>query len=359
MKVLLWVQNSHPAPIPAGAVGLNRMGAGSAGAFDEDIPPFATRALDVGALLPEARWPAQVEVRAGRHFVRPRYEVVGDDGRRRIAHANVERTDLAPDPRIPELGDLLGKGYILPAPVLPLGEWRSIALPTPMATGQDELPLALIIYDASGAEALRRSLGRLPRDHASEIDVDACLDEAGAALASGYGHLELTYDFSQGGGGDGWLHGLFRYEHRASGHGADTSFGSHIYNVPITYKNEPQSYIGRPPGLSTRLFLRLGPAGCDTMCHLIYPASAAWHAESETRLILHDRDGAEVAERALAIPMSGSRLWRYGETFSAGERARAGDGAYVLVGDTTCRLFGYHGLLGRDGIFSFDHMFGF
>jgi len=25
----------------------------------------------------------------------------------------------------------------------------------------------------------------------------------------------------------------------------------------------------------------------------------------------------------------------------------------------TCRLFGYHGLLGRDGAFSLDHMFGF
>jgi hypothetical protein len=29
------------------------------------------------------------------------------------------------------------------------------------------------------------------------------------------------------------------------------------------------------------------------------------------------------------------------------------------VRDTTCRLFGYHGLLGRDGAFSLDHMFGF
>ena len=31
----------------------------------------------------------------------------------------------------------------------------------------------------------------------------------------------------------------------------------------------------------------------------------------------------------------------------------------LIVRDVTCRLFGYHGLLGRDGAFSLDHMFGF
>ena len=61
---------------------------------------FATVALDVAELLPELRWPAQIELRAGRHVVRPRYEVVRE-GRTRIAHANVERADLAPDPNIP------------------------------------------------------------------------------------------------------------------------------------------------------------------------------------------------------------------------------------------------------------------
>ena len=358
-RVLLWVQNSHPAPIPAGAIGLNRMGSDAAAWFDEEIPPFGTRALDVERLLPGLRWPAQVEVRAGRHFVRPRYEVVANDGACRIAHANVERTDLADDPDIPKLAGLMGKGFILPAPVLPPAEWRSIALPTPMATCQHELPLEMIVYDASGQEALRHRVGRLPRDHATALEVDALLDAAGATLASGYGHFELAYDFSDGGGGDGWLHALFRYEHRTSGHGADTSFGAHIFNLPITYKSEPQSYAGRPPGLSTRLYLRLGADGRDTLCHLIFPASGAWHAASSTELALYDRDGDEVAQRAVRVPLSGSLAWRYSETFDAAERARAGDGAYVIVRDVTCRLFGYHGLLGPDGVFSFDHMFGF
>jgi hypothetical protein len=45
--------------------------------------------------------------------------------------------------------------------------------------------------------------------------------------------------------------------------------------------------------------------------------------------------------------------------FDEATRARAGTGAYVIVRDTTCRLFGYHGLLGGNGSFSLDHMFGF
>src|SRR3546814_8302472 len=63
--------------------------------------------------------------------------------RRRIAHANVERVDLKPDPRIPELSNLLGKGFILPAPILPRARFRSLALPTPMSTCQQNLPIAL------------------------------------------------------------------------------------------------------------------------------------------------------------------------------------------------------------------------
>ena len=57
-------------------------------------------------------------------------------GRTRISHPNVERTDLRPEPRLAELGNLLGKGFLLPAPILPRKEWRSALLPTPMARSQ-------------------------------------------------------------------------------------------------------------------------------------------------------------------------------------------------------------------------------
>jgi hypothetical protein len=37
----------------------------------------------------------------------------------------------------------------------------------------------------------------------------------------------------------------------------------------------------------------------------------------------------------------------------------AGPDGYVLVRDTTCWLFGYHGLMDDAGGFSLDHMVGF
>ncbi len=42
--------------------------------------------------------------------------------------------------------------------------------------------------------------------------------------------------------------------------------------------------------------------------------------------------------------------------YASGE---AGARAHLVVRDATCRLFSYHGLLGRAGAFSLDHMFGF
>ena len=360
-RVTLWVQNSHPCAIPAGAIGLNLMGKEAGGVLDRAIPPFASHALDVATLLPNARWPDQIEIRAGKYFVRPRYEIAGQSraGRRnlRIAHANVERDDLEPDPRIAELGNLMGKGFLLPAPVLPPSRWRSVALPTPMATGQCNLPVAAILYDGGGGEVARHRFGTLARAQSVALAVDemARADE----LPSGWGHMELVYDFTEGGEADGWLHGLFRYEDRASLHAAETSFGAHIFNTVLTYKAEPQSYAGRPPGLSTRLFLRLGEAPRDTLCHLIYPASSPWHAASQTVLALHDRRGREVGRRSVAIACSGSLFWRYHAMFDTGERQAAGAGAYVIIRDATCRLFGYHGLLDGTGAFSLDHMFGF
>jgi hypothetical protein len=355
-RVLLWIQNSHPAAIPAGAITLNPMGEERGAALAESLPPFASRAVDVGRMLPGLAWPRQVELFAGKHMVRPRYEIVAP-GRRHIAHVNVERDDLAADPALPQLQDLFGKGYLLPAPILPRSEWQSLALPTPMATAQAELPIAALVYDPEGREIARHRFGRLPRAHAALLDLDRL---AGVeVLGEGWGHVELVYDFAAGDAADGWLHALFRYRHRTSGHIAETSFGAHIFNTALTYRGEPQSYSGPPPGLSTRLFLRLGEDGHDTLCHLIYPASRPWRPLSATEIVLYDGAGCEIARAALAIPCSGSRLWRYHALFPPPARTRAGKGAYIIVRDTTCRLFGYHGLVGRAGAFSLDHMFGF
>jgi hypothetical protein len=353
-EVVLWVQNSHPLPIPAGDIGLNLMGDENVVYLKEAIGPFATRRLEISELLPRARWPQQIEVRAGKHFVRPRYEVRSKVGRVRIAHPNIEREDLKLDEKLPTLGDALGKGYILPAPVLPPGRYRSIVLPTPMSTAQTRLPVKLLIYDASGRKAGEHAFGLLKRKDSVAIAVD----DIARGVAGGYGHMELVYDFEAGPEADGWLHALFRYEDRETGHAAETSFGAHVFNTLVTYKGEPQSYKGPPPGLTTRLFLRVGAQPFDTLCHLIYPASQPWHETSDTALMLMSRAGVEVAKRNLKIPCSGSVRWRVSEIFGAAERERAGEHGYVVVRDTTCRLFGYHGLIGESA-FSLDHMFGF
>jgi hypothetical protein len=374
-RVLLWIQNSHPCPIPAGIVGLNLMGDDKTTWLDAPIPAFGTYALDASDLLPNAAWPEQIEVHAGKHFVRPRYEIETQQGgeidHRRIAHVNVERVDLEPNPKIAEVNNLMGKGFLLPAPVLPRAQFRSIVLPTPMATTQESLPVAVLVYDHTGREIAHHNFGELQRRDSVALDLDDLLNGE-ATLDTEAGHMELLYDFGVATRSvDGWLHALFRYEARASGHAAETSFGAHIFNTALTWKNEPQSYSGAAPGLSTRLFLRTDPSMAvgetdnDTFCQLIYPASTPWHLKSETQLMLHDGAGNIVAEAAVEIDCGGSFHFRLSELFDAAARKKAakpgaaGSG-YVLIRDTTCRLFGYHGVISHDDLaFSLDHMFGF
>jgi hypothetical protein len=354
--VVLWVQNSHPLTISTGEIGLSPMGSDTIATLNEPIGPFATRALHVSELLPGLRWPHQIEIHAGKHIVRPRYEVIATGGRSRIAHPNVERADLKLDPNLKRLGHWLGKGHILPAPILPVDTYTTLALPTPMSTVQAHIPVKALIYDASGARVGEHRFGNLPRAHAALLDATAL---ARGKLAGGYGHLELVYDFEAGDEADGWLHGLFRYADIHCGHQAETSFGSHMFNLALTYRGEPQSYSGPPPGLSTRLFLRIAPPPFETFCHLVYPVSDIWHAQSTTSLALRAANGEELACEAIAIPSSGSRFWSVREIFGEKRLAQAGRYPYVIIRDETCRLFGYHGVRDMSGSFSLDHMFGF
>ena len=155
------------------------------------------------------------------------------------------------------------------------------------------------------------------------------------------------------------MHALFRYGDRKTGHQAETSFGAHVFNTMATYKDEPQSYKGPPPGLTTRLFLRVGSSPLRTLCHLIYPASLPWWKFSDTTLTLVSNLGVEIARRKVKIACGGSLHWYVDEMFTEAEREIAGANAHVIVRDTTCRLFGYHGLLQNETAFSLDHMFGF
>ncbi len=348
--VVLWLQNSHAVPIPAGTIALDRMGAEQPVFLNREVGPFATVAMNVADFLPGTHWPAQIEIRAGRHVVRPRYEVTRND-RVRIAHVNVERDNLRNDPGIATLPPEMGRGYILPFPILPRHRFRSVFQPTPMSTCQSNLPIRLDVFDAGGTKCGERFLGNLPRNHDLAMDMEAFGVEQG--------HAELVYDFRNGGEADGWLHALFRYEDRASGHAAESSFGAHIFNTAMTYRDEPQSYSGPPPGLSTRLFLRLGDGVRHSFAALIYPASGPWHPVSSTILELHNSAGTLIAEAPVAIACSGSAMVWPHTAFDAALLAEAGADGYVLVRDPTCRLFGYHGLMDDAGSFSLDHMFGF
>ena len=352
-NVTLWLQNSHPSTIPTGEIGINVMGDSQIIWLEEEIPPFGSLPLSVGELMPEAEWPQQFEISAGKHFVRPRYEISGGRSNRRMAHVNVERVDIDPHPGIAKAAAFMGKGFILPAPILPRELWITTVLPTPMARSQENLPIAMVGYAPNGEEVGRFNFGLLPRNHAKTVEATEFLSNAS------YGHMELMYDFSVGQEVDGWLHALFRYENLSTDHCAETSFGSHIFNTVLTYKDEPQSYSQQAPGLSTRLFLRLGEMGMETICHLIFPASTPWHKNSETLISLISSCGKKVAEIKIHIPCSGSRFFKISEYFSQADIALAGEGAYIIIRDTTCRLFGYHGLLSPTGSFSFDHMFGF
>ena len=224
-----------------------------------------------------------------------------------------------------------------------------------MAEHQASLPIRLDVFDPEGRKTAERFLGNLPRDHAMVVDL--------AELGAGEGHAELVYDFRDGGQADGWLHCLVRYERRDGPHAAESSFGAHIYNTAMTYRDEPQSYSGPPPGLSTRLFLKLGMGARRSYACLIYPASAAWHPRSDTVLLLHDRAGQVIAERPLSIACSGSAMVWPHLTFGTALIDAAGAEGYVIIRDATCRLFGYHGLMDETaaggGAFSLDHMFGF
>jgi hypothetical protein len=354
-RVVLWLQNSHAVAIPAGAMALDRMGAETPVMIDDEIGPFATYPVDVAEFLPGLEWPAQMELRAGRHLVRPRYEVTRG-GRTRIAHINVERSDLKPDAGIKTLHEAMGRGFLLPFPVLPRGRFKTTVQPTPMAATEQNMPLRLDVFDSRGVKLIERFLGVLPRSHDVAVDLDDVLPEG--ALAEG-GHAELVYDFREGGDANGWLHALFRFEDRASGHAAESSFGAHVFNTLMTYKNEPQSYTGKPPGLSTRLFLKLGFGGRESFCVLIYPASGPWLDFSSTALELYDGAGVLMETAPLAIACSGSAMIYPSRYFDAEKLRVAGETGYVLIRDTTCRLFGFHGVDDGAGGFSFDHMFGF
>lgn len=352
--LIVWVQNSHATTIPKGAITFNRMGEDVSHGLDQSIGPFETVSVNIGHLLPNLSWPAQLEMRSGRHLVRPRYEIT-QRGRTRIAHLNVERDNLRPEPAIRQFPPSLGRGFLLPFPILDPQHFETFLQPNPMSEAIQSLPVRLDLFDEHGSKTGSHFLGDLPRNHETAVALHT--------LTNQQGHADLVYDFRNGGEADGWLHALMRYRNRVSDHAAETSFGAHIFNTLMTWRSEPQSYSGPPPGLTTRLFLKLGQRiGHETLrsfCCLIHPASVEGTETSETTLLLYGADGTLIAQTGVRIRPNGSFIVRPDEQFQPDHIQQAGEGGYVLIRDLSCRLFGYHGLKNDTGAFSLDHMFGF
>ena len=75
--------------------------------------------------------------------------------------------------------------------------------------------------------------------------------------------------------------------------------------------------------------------------------------------VLDIRDYMGMLEQDLANRTIEDRAKMQHEVFGDAAMRQAGAVGYVLVRDTKCRLFGYHGLMDDAGGFSLDHMFGF
>lgn len=335
-QVRVWLQNPHCRPIPSGAMAWLTPD-GREQAIEQAVPPFATVATPVPSGA------SQHTLRSNQRLVRPRYEVLTAD-RRCMAHANIFRQDLEADGHYWQHAASLGRGYLLVAPLLDSAEFETRLMLTPMSPSDPALRLRT--YDPGG-----RLLKELPLPICGPEGAQWI--EAGEGEGNG-GHLELSYDPRRTSAVDGWFHAIFRYRLRGSGHLADTSFGSHMFNLPVAWRGEPQSYSGPPPGLTTRLFLRNGYPRSSFIV-LVYPASGPWHEHSATTITAHASDGGTLDSRRLSIPIQGSRQIEVEQLFG---RRTAEKTACLVIDDRTCRLFGYHGLREGDG-FSMDHLFGF
>jgi hypothetical protein len=151
-RVVLWLQNSHAVPIPPGRWRWTAWGPSSRWPSTGDGAVRHRARWMSPTFLPGLHWPAQIELRAGRHVVRPRYEVTrtGASGSRMSMWSG---RICAPIPASRALHPALGRGYLLPFPILPRGRFRTIVQPTPMAQQRAE-PAA-----AAGCVRARRHAG--------------------------------------------------------------------------------------------------------------------------------------------------------------------------------------------------------
>ena len=94
--------------------------------------------------------------------MRPRYEVVSENGRRRINHPNVERVDLKHDEEIRRVAPMVGKGFILPAADSAGQGLPKRMPPHPDVARAENIPVIVVLRDANGAEVGRENSAPSP-----------------------------------------------------------------------------------------------------------------------------------------------------------------------------------------------------
>ncbi len=145
------------SPFPRASIGLNVMGRAEIRGLERTIRAVRHRARSMWReLLPDARWPQQIEMQAGKHMVRPRYEVIArrpapHRPRQCRAHRSASPTRASPSSAICSARDICCRRRCCRAT-----GWRSLALPTPMSTCQTRI--------AASGDPLRcrRPRGRAP-----------------------------------------------------------------------------------------------------------------------------------------------------------------------------------------------------
>ena len=319
-RVVLWLQNSHAAPIPPGAVALDRMGAEQPVALTEPVAAVRQLALDVATLLPDAALAGAD--RAARRPPRGPPALRGDP-RRAHPHRPCQRGARRPAAR----------------------PRASARLP---ARARPRLPAAVPGAAARSASAPSCSRRRWRRRRPTCRCGSTCSTRDGP---QGGGALPRPPDArSRPGGRPRRSPSVRRGARRAglrlprrrraptagctrcsatrtaqSGHVAESSFGAHIFNTLMTYRDEPQSYSGPPPGLSTRLFLKLGDERAAQLRGADLPGLGALapalrdRAAAARRRRARDRGGA-VRDRLLRLGDASGR----DEVFGRGMLARPG-----------------------------------
>ena len=332
---------------PPRSIGLNRMGEERVVPIGEPIAPFATRAVDV------SRTAAGRSLGRGRSSCAPASTWCARATKLSSGVAAGSRTsmsnaaDLRPDPRASEARQpcsardiccrprccraLCGKPWCCRR------RWRCV---------RAELPIAALVYDPDGKRGRAAILWAAAARPCDRARSRRGRRHRGAArrLWPYRAGLRLLCRRRRPTAGCMRCSAIATGD---SGHAAETSFGAHVFNTILTYRDEPQSYTGPPAGVvdpavpaARRGWLRHAVPPDLSRIAALAPGERRRTSSSTTAT------GAKSRGRAWRFPVRDRGCGTITQLFDAATRARARARRLCHRSATpTCRLFGYHGLL--------------